>query len=312
MRILDNAWKRGELREETVVTIGNFDGLHRGQRAILERLDERARGRPKVMVTFEPHPLAVLRPGRAPARLTTVEQKEELIRGAGIDVLAIVRFTVEFSQTTARRFVEDLLFDRLRAREVVVGSRFTFGREREGNLGLLHELGAELGFEVDGVEELERGGARVSSTRIRQTIVDGRVAEAGDLLGRPYAVRGRVRSGAGAGRRLGFPTLNIELESEILPGDGVYATRTLLRNDGRIVDSVSNVGKRPTLHDDAVSSLECHLMGFEEDAYGCPVEVEFHERLRSEQKFTNIGELSTQIGRDVVAAREYFAALGCS
>jgi len=293
-----------------VVTIGNYDGLHLGQRAILERVVSRARAlaAPSIAITFDPHPLRLLDPERAPVRLTTDAQRERLLDALGLDLLWIVPFTRELAAQPAHEFVRERLVRRLAIREIHVGSRFAFGRGREGDLDLLRRLGAELGFTAHGVPEVEVGGTPVSATRIRGLVAAGRTEEAAALLGRPFAVPGEVVHGDRAGTRLGFPTINLATDHELLPADGVYATRVALP-DGSVRDAVSNVGLRPTLHSGGGRVVESHLFDFAADLYGAAVEVGFLRRLRDERKFSGFNALQQQIALDAAAAREYFAGL---
>lgn len=230
MRVIEDAWNEGALSTGSVATIGNFDGVHRGQKAVLEAVRERARasGLESVVVTFEPHPRRVLVPDSGPPLLTTGAQKRALLEEESMDVLAVVRFDDEFSGTSAEDFVRRLLHANLGVRELLVGSTFGFGKAREGNLEVLRALGAELGFEVSGVPELEFGDRPVSSTRIRQAIREGEMEAARAMLGRSYSVVGHVEHGRGMGRRLGWPTINVAPENDLLPLSGVYVTTAVL------------------------------------------------------------------------------------
>ena len=226
MRVVSDALCPCELPRPTVVTVGNFDGIHRGQRAVLDRVVARAGelGLPSVVVTFEPHPLAVLVPDKAPVTLLTREQKSRLLAAAGIDLMAVIPFTEAFAATRAEPFVRGFLLGRLGVRELYVGRQFAFGSNREGDLELLRRLGEELGFDVFGLEEECAGGDPVSSTRIRLALAQGEVQLAADLLGRPYSLTGRIVEGDRLGRRLGWPTINLDPDGELLPLEGVYAT----------------------------------------------------------------------------------------
>lgn len=308
MRSILDAWGAPGLPRGTVVTIGNFDGLHRGQRAIVDRVTRRAaeRGLTSTMVTFDPHPLAVVRPEAAPQRLTTERQKRRLLEEAGIEVSLVVRFSEEIAAMSARRFVRELLVEQLAVAEVHVGSRFTFGRDREGDLELLRQEGARAGFRAEGVPEVLHGDEPISSTRIRRALRAGEVEEARRMLGRPWALAGTVGHGAGRGRSLGWPTINVRPEHELLPARGVYTTRVRFGEEGWR-ESVTNVGTRPTFDGGAVV-VEAHVFDFDEETYGREVEVELHARLRGERRFPGAEELERQIARDVEAAREYFAA----
>ncbi len=313
MRVFENAWQRADLPRGAVVTIGNFDGLHLGQRALIERVVDRGGelAAPAVVVTFEPHPLKVLTPESAPPCLTTQRQKLRLLEQSGVDAVAIVEFDAGFARTSASTFVEEFLAGRLGAVEVHVGTRFTFGRNREGSLDYLTDRGARLGLGAYGVPEVLHDGEAISSTRIRTLVAGGRVDEAARLLGRAYAVEGRVEPGEARGRELGWPTANLSVDNELFPMDGVYATEARLEGEeeGRI--SVTNVGTRPTFGGDAARLIESHLLDFDGDLYGRRIELRFCSKLRGERRFGSAAELVSQIERDVLQAREYFAACAC-
>lgn len=308
MKVFEDALLREDLSRGGVGTVGNYDGVHRGQRALLEGLTKRARELDcsAVVVTFEPHPMKVLRPNEAPLQLTTPSQKRDLLAECGIDVLCVVRFDAGFAQTSASEFVTGFLHERLGLEEVYVGSRFTFGRGREGNLALLSELGAAVGRPAFGVAELLDDGEPVSSTRIRGAVARGDLETAQRLLGRPYRIQGTVTEGAGKGRQLGFPTLNLDVENELLPGHGVYVTEVRLEGDANPRPSVSNVGLRPTLHRQSAATVECHVFDFDRHVYGDNVEVAFLSRLREERTFEGVEALREQIVRDAVEARKFF------
>jgi riboflavin kinase/FMN adenylyltransferase len=313
MQVIDDAWNAPGLAGGAVGTIGNFDGVHRGQQAILEKVIGRAGELrlPAVVVTFEPHPLVVLSPQEAPRRLTTVQQKVKLLTAQGVDTMAVVRFTPEFSETPADVFVSDYLHGKLGLREVYVGSRFAFGRRREGDLRVFKKLAAKMGFECHGVDEIHHDGHPVSSTRIRRAVTAGRVETARVMLGRPYALGGAVVAGDGRGKELGWPTMNLEPENEILPADGVYASRVVFSATGDTRDGVSNVGRRPTFDGDRARVVECHIFDFDREIYGERVELSFLSRLRGERVFTSGETLTEQIAEDARQAREYLAAQEC-
>ena len=313
MRVYRDAWERADLPRDVIATVGNFDGIHLGQRRILELAVGRARetGLGAAVITFEPHPLSVLDPEHAPRLLTTREQKEGLLAAIGLDALIEVRFTPDFSRVPARRFVRDFLVGALAAREVYVGSRFAFGRGRDGDLSLLRTMAESFGFAAFGVEEVLWNGAAVSSTRIRAALAGGEVEDAEAMLGRPYTLTGIVVRGDGRGRGLGWPTANLALENDLIAADGVYVTRLRIPALGRDWPSVTNVGTRPTVYAEHPRLVESHVLGFERDIYGERVELELLRRLRGEHKFDSVEALRGQIGRDVAAAREYFAATGC-
>lgn len=314
MLVIDDAWNRTDVPHGVIATIGNYDGVHRGQRSVLKRVTQRAAetGLLPAVVTFDPHPRRVLEPDGEPRRLTTPAQKHRLLAACGVGAVANVRFTAEFARTSAEEFVSDFLVRRLGAREIFVGSRFGFGRQREGNLALLRRLSAELGFEAVGVDELDHRGRPISSTRIREAVAAGEVEEAAQMLGRPYALAGQVVRGDGRGRELGWPTANLEVENELLPAKGVYATTFRVGESSTSVPSVSNVGVRPTVDEEAEIVVETHVLDLDDDLYGSVCEVSFCRRLRDEKRFSSLGQLRRQIARDATAAREYFASNGCS
>ncbi|MEM6454833.1 MAG: bifunctional riboflavin kinase/FAD synthetase [Acidobacteriota bacterium] len=310
MLILDDALHHPELPRGVVATIGNYDGVHRGQRAILERVVERARERAlrAVAITFDPHPKSVLRPETAPALLTPRPQRDALIAEIGLDALLVIRFDTTFAATSADDFARDFLHRRLDMRELHVGSDFRFGRGRTGDLAHLQALGETLGFTAEGGSLLREDGAVVSSTRIRSLLDDGHAAAARALLGRPYALYGTVVRGARMGQRLGWPTINLDPVSELIPASGVYVSRVRLPSYSSPFEAVTNIGTRPTVYESFDRVIESHLIDFDGDVYGQAVEVELLDHLRDEQMFSTVMELAAQIGRDVEAARTYFAA----
>ncbi len=291
----------------TVVTIGNFDGVHLGHRAILGLVVQRARelGGQAVAVTFNPHPVKVLRPEVNLPLLTTQDQKLKLLTASGLDAVVVLPFTAEFAALPARDFVRQYFCERLRAREVVVGHDYCFGRGREGNIDLLKEMGEVYGFTVQVVWAVEVDRAVVSSSLIRALLRLGKVTEAGRLLGRPYGVAGRVIQGKGRGAKLlGVPTANILTPNELLPSTGIYAV--WVRRGEEILPGVANIGTCPTF-DNSELSLEVHLMEFSGDLYGENLEVQFVTRLREEQRFPSLEALAAQIHADIAAARQALA-----
>ncbi len=293
-----------------VVTVGSFDGIHLGHRAILATVVERARAHDgtATVVTFEPHPRKVLHPERPPQLLSTTEQRLELIAGADIDLTILEPFTPEFSRTPPERFVREYLHRRLGPVEVYVGYDFRFGHDREGSMRMLTELGPRLGFAVTIIPEVTIDGQDVNSTRIRELVGRGEAATAARLLGRPYALRGRVVPGDRRGRGLGFPTLNLDPENELLPGSGVYAGQVRFLDDGApprgtLFGAVTNVGSRPTFDAGERIVCESHLLDFGGDAYGRRIEVSFLARLRPEQRFASGDALRLQIAADVDETR---------
>ncbi len=296
--------------QNPVVTVGNFDGLHIGHRAITDTVVARARAINgcAVVYTFEPHPIKVLRPDRAPRLLTTIEQKVELFEQAEIDVLIVEQFNKEFAAIDAEEFIRKVLHERIRPAEVYVGYDFHFGRDREGSMRLLTELGPKLGFAVTIVPEVMIDAGDVNSTRIRKMLVEGRVDEASRMLGRPYSVRGSIVRGDGRGRTLGFSTANLQPENEVLPASGVYAGRLRFLDDGapergEDLPAVMNVGNRPTFGEGGGVQAEAHLIDFEGDVYGRRVELLFLTRLRPEKRFPGVEALRKQIAADVGEAR---------
>jgi riboflavin kinase/FMN adenylyltransferase len=292
----------------TVVTIGNFDGVHLGHQAILTRVCRRARelGGEAVAVTFDPHPLKVLRPDAEVPMLTTPQQKVQLLADSGLQAVVVLPFTPEFAALPARDFVNRYFCERLRVREVVVGHDYCFGRGREGNIDLLKEMGRSHGFTVQVVWAVEVDGAVVSSSLIRALIRLGKVEEAAHLLGRDYAVTGRVVRGKGRGAKLlGVPTANLQPDNELLPASGIYAVQ--VRRGAETLAGVANIGTCPTF-DNIELSLEVHLLDFQENLYGESLEVEFVARQREERRFTSLEALAAQIRRDISRAREILKA----
>ena len=313
MRVVAGSQALGAPLRRGVVTVGNFDGLHVGHREILRIVTERARARggEAAVYTFEPHPRKVLRADVPPKLLTTLEQKLELIASEGVDVTVVEPFDREFARQSAVEFVRDVLYARLRPEEVYVGYDFRFGHDREGSMRTLTEMGPHLGFAVTIVPEVTVGGRDVNSTRIRELLAEGLVEDAGNLLGRPYAVRGRVVEGDRRGRTLGFPTVNLAPENEVLPAVGVYAGRLRRLDAGAgeaALPAVVNVGRRPTVRPDDPVLAEAHVIDWSGDLYGQRVELAFLHHLREERRFPDLEALRLQIGRDRDLARARLAA----
>ncbi|HEV2837536.1 MAG TPA: bifunctional riboflavin kinase/FAD synthetase [Pyrinomonadaceae bacterium] len=302
----DNA----EIHRPTVLTLGVFDGLHLGHQLIMQTVVERARAVNAVptVITFDPHPRAVLHPESAPPLLQTFDQKIEGFGVMGIEQTIVVRFTKAFSNVSAEDFISDVVIDRLHAREVYLGKGFAFGHNREGNIELLRRLGAKLGFVAGEVSEVKLRGQRVSSSKIRQLLARGQVNLARRMLGRPYGVEGRVERGSERGHKLGFPTANLHPNNRVIPRNGVYVTGTLI--DGQWRRSVTNVGLRPTFGDASEPSVETFVLNWDGDLYGDVVRVRFLYRLRDERKFGSVEELTRQIKRDVARAESYFERTG--
>ncbi len=298
---------------KAVITIGNFDGVHIGHQALFRDVIEKARsiGGTAVAMTFDPHPLRVLTDRRNPPLITLNEQKMELIAKVGLDVLICIPFTRRFAEIPARAFVADLLYRRVGMRAMVVGQDYAFGKNREGNIALLKAMGEELGFEVfvsDWVHASRDADDRISSTRIRELVSEGRVLEARRLLGRFYQIRGNVVHGRNrGGKLLGFPTANIALHDELCPKTGIYAV-TVEWNGSRY-PGVANIGYSPTF-DDHQFTVEVHIMDFSESIYGKKIKVNFIQRIRDELKFPSLEALSRQIHEDVKTARSLLDSLG--
>ena len=288
-----------------VITVGTFDGVHRGHRLVLERLAARGRERgwQSVLVTFTPHPLDVVRPESAPPHLTTAYEKEQALRRCGIDRVEVVPFTPDLARFDATQFVDEILRDRFGMGELLVGYDHGFGRDRSGRADVLRELGVARGFEVTVVPPVQgRDGAPLSSTRIRHAVAAGDLAGAADGLGRPYTVTSRVVHGDGRGRTLGFRTLNLAPldDRKLLPPEGVYAVTATL--DGHRFDAMMNLGPRPTFGDPSIQ-LEVHLFDAEGDWYGREVELGFIRRLRDTKRFNGAEALVTQLRQDAEMAR---------
>jgi riboflavin kinase/FMN adenylyltransferase len=291
---------------EPAVTVGNFDGVHRGHRSLVEGAvrEARERGGTAVALTFDPHPSRVLSPDRAPSTLMTLDQRAEALAALGIDCLAVLPFTFELSRQTPADFARTVLRDAVGARVVVVGENFRFGRGREGDLAVLARLGDSLGFAVRGSPPVVHEGAPISSTRIREALARGAVRAAREMLGRRFFVEGTVVKGFGRGREIGLPTANLALVNETLPARGVYACwcRGLGEADGDLHPAVVNIGHRPTFGGGAVS-VEAHLLDFSGDIYGRTLRTEFEERLREERTFAGPEALVAQVQDDVARAR---------
>ncbi|MBM3809599.1 MAG: bifunctional riboflavin kinase/FAD synthetase [Acidimicrobiia bacterium] len=292
-----------------VLALGNFDGLHRGHVKIVERIQRGAgeRGGTSVVLTFDPHPPRVLRPDKAPALLMTKPQKLAALERAGVQGTAVVRFTREMSQWEPEQFVRLVLVEWLRVAEVWVGADFLFGRDRSGNFSLLRSLGAQLNFRAEKIDPIRYKDFVVSSTRIRRLVSEGRVDEAGALLGHHYAIDGTVVEGARRGREIGFPTANLSTGNELIPPHGVYAT--VITIDGQVLPGVTNIGQRPTFGDRLATTIETHVIDKSMDLYGKAVRVAFVQRLRDERKFPDIEVLQEQIAADVRRAARLFDRL---
>jgi len=289
--------------DSSIITLGNFDGLHLGHQELIRKIILRAEetGGLSMVVTFRPHPLKILAPEKCPPLISIYEEKIQLLEKLGIDVLVKIPFTLDFAAMEPRNFVKNILVDLLGAREIFVGYNYRFGKGRKGNIQLLRDLGKELGFIVREVEQVSLSGEVISSTRIRQLLINGDVEHAAKLLGRPYALCGIVVKGDGRGRGLGFPTANIASRHSIIPSNGVYAVRLFVRD--KYYDGIVNIGMRPTF--DAKSmAIEVHIFDFDEDIYGEEITVYFANKIREERKFENAEALINQINADINIAKD--------
>lgn len=288
----------------SIVTPGNHDGVHFGHRALLDAARAMATrdGSAVVALTFDPHPAAVLAPERAPALLTTIDRRRELLLAFGADRVEVVRFDRAFASLSPEAFVRSVLVESLDTHGVVVGPDFHFGKARAGDTDALRELGREHGFEVQTVGPVTLEGAVVSSTRVRQAVRAGDVRGAARLLGRLHDVDGRVVRGDGRGRSIGVPTANLDCDPVLLPEDGVYAVAARMLGEPDVLLGVANLGVRPTFA--AGRSVEVHLLDVDRDLYDARMRVAFVERLRGEQKFDGVEALKAQIARDAAEARK--------
>ena len=299
--------------EKTVLTIGNFDGVHLGHQLLFARVIETAKKIKGISaaMTFEPHPMKVLQPDGCPFPLITLyEQKLELLEKTGLDVLIVIPFDFEFANISAKNFVHDILIDRIGTKAIVIGNDYCFGKKREGNVKLLKQYGNEFGFDVHVVPWKPAGKdleSRISSTAIRSAVSSGNLDKAKQMLGRYYQVRGTVKKGRNrGGKMVGFPTANLQLFDELKPLNGVYAVDVVLDNNSYF--GVANIGFSPTF-DDQQYTLEIHLLDFLENIYGKKICVNFIKRLRGEKKFSSIDALSAQIECDIMDARKIFNSL---
>jgi riboflavin kinase / FMN adenylyltransferase len=291
----------------SVLTFGVFDGLHLGHQEIMRRTVERAQalGLPATVVTFEPHPRAVLRPQTAPPLLQTFEQKMEGMQRLGVDQVIVLRFTPELAAVSATDFLRRLIFGRLDAREVYLGHGFAFGHNREGHFALLKQVAAELGRTAAEVPEISLRGHRISSTMIRRLLTAGRINLARRMLGRAYGIESRVVEGRRiAGAQLNYPTANLKPHNTVIPMNGVYVTLTLVEGEWR--RSLTNVGHKPTLGGDPEVTIETHVIDFGRELYGEKIRVRFLHRLRDERRFASLDALRAQIDADYRRALRYF------
>lgn len=291
----------------TVLTIGNFDGLHLGHRAMLERLAARGAelGLPTTVMTFEPHPRELFTPDQAPARLTSLREKLQLLDGCGVDRSFVCHFSRRVAGLSAEEFIENILVRGLGVRHVIIGDDFRFGKGRAGDFAMLAAAGQRLGFGVEAMHTVEVLEERVSSSAVRGALAAGNLEHAAQLLGHPYCIAGRVVHGDKIGRRIGYPTANIQLKRKRLPLNGVFAV-TVSGLDKRHLPGAASLGVRPTLGQGLKPVLEVNLFDFDREIYGSHITVHFLHKMRDEMKFDSLDALTAQIGRDVKDIRNYF------
>lgn len=312
MLVLHDPLRQTDLPRGCVATIGNFDGMHVGHQAIVRGVVDRARelGRPSAVITFHPHPLAIVAPDRVPKQILTLAQKEEILREMEVDAMLVVPFTHEFSRWTADRFITEFLVNALDAKEIRIGRDFCFGAGREGNLAKLKAEGEKLGFAVQGVDEVRIRGKRVSSSILRDAIARGAINMVTAALGRTWFIDGRVATGRRLGRKMGFPTVNVDPANELFPDRGVFVTTCRFESFSRSFESVTNIGVRPTLYENYATTIESHILDFDSNVYGDTVRLYFHKLLRREQQFRSALELTNQIRADISRSRQYFLRYG--
>ncbi len=309
MKFIRGIHNLNEQHRGCVLTIGNFDGVHRGHQALMSRLCEEGRKRnlPVVVMVFEPQPLELFAGDKAPARLTRLREKLRYMAEAGVDKVLCVRFDRRFAALSAQRFISDLLVEKLDVKYLAVGDDFRFGAGRQGDFLLLQKAGAEYGFEVVSTETFCDGGKRISSTAVRQALAVDDLALAQSLLGHPFIISGRVVHGDALGRTLGFPTANLPLRRSVSPVKGVYAVEVRGLTPEPL-PGVANIGTRPTVKG-LRQQLEVHLLDINMDLYGRHIDVVLKQKIRNEQRFASLEALKEQIANDVVTARQFFGLL---
>lgn len=308
MRIVSGSKIFNKSFDKSVVTIGNFDGVHRGHHGLFRRLKEysAAHGLPSVVVTFEPHPLKILAPDSAPCRITTYEQKLALIADTGVDVLVVIPFSLEIAHMSAESFVREILCHSLGMKHIIIGHDYAFGRGRQGNFETLQRMGSELDFTLEDIDPIGTGDLVYSSSLARNRISDGDMTAAAEILGRYYMISGTVVHGRDIGHALGFPTANISSNNEMIPPDGVYAVMVSLA--GHLVQGACNIGFNPTF-EGRERTIEVFLLDFSDQIYGQEIGVYFVHRLRNVKKFDSVAELKDRIAQDVETTRQMLAGV---
>lgn len=308
MELVRGSYSLRSRHRGSVATIGNFDGVHLGHQAMIERLRDRADayGLPLTVLTFEPHPLEFFAPERAPARITRLRDKVRLLRRHAVDRLLCLRFGRHLSSMEPEAFVEDILLERLGVRHLLIGDDFRFGRQRRGDFALLERMADTHGFGLERMPTLAAAGDRVSSTRIRECLLAGNLEHAAELLGRPYAISGRVVRGQALGRDLGYPTANIAFHGQAPPLRGVFAVAVRVGAEALWRPAAASIGTRPTVSG-VETLLECYLLDFSGSLYGRTLEVRFDVRLRDEMRFESLDELKARMAEDVARTRAHYA-----
>ena len=293
----------------TALTIGNFDGVHRGHQAMLARLQDQARalGMRACVLTFEPHPLELFAPRTAPTRLTSLREKLELLAEQGVECVQVNRFDRAYANLSPQDFIDKVLLAGLGMRWLLIGDDFRFGARRAGDFALLQEASAKHGFALEAMHTVAQDGVRVSSSAVRAALAGGRLAEAEALLGRPYSISGRVVHGDKLGRTIGYPTANVQLRHNRPPLYGIFAVRARA-GDGQVRYGAASLGLRPTVDDSGRAKLEVHLFDYDGDLYGHHLRVDFLHKIRDEEKFSDVESLKARIARDCDIARAYLAA----
>lgn len=302
--------ENANISRPTVLTLGVFDGLHLGHQHIMETVVKRANAinATPTAITFDPHPRAVLHPETAPPLLQTLDQRLNAFEVLGIQQAIVIRFNKTFAAQDAETFLREVIFERLQAKEVYLGKGFAFGKNRSGNINLLRKISAELGVVSDEVGEIRLRGTRISSSKIRNFLAEGKINMARRMLGRPYGIEGQIIHGVQRGRTIGFPTANLKPANRVIPKYGVYATATLI--DGIWRRGITNVGVRPTFEKEVEPSVETYIFDYDGDLYGDVLRVRFLYRIRDERKFNGIDELKAQIEKDTQKALLYFKRQG--